>query len=222
MKQLDTGPLRETLRSSLDNGPSDCSQARDLESQQRREMAIVCTTRLLGSYRSCEASDPEIYIGAVEEVLSHYPCRVIESVTHPHTGLPSRSNFPPSVFEIRQACDAIMHEEARAARRAEDLRQQFAEREAEDERRAAITLTPPLLLADTAERKPDDAPRRQAALSATWADCRAGIIDFEEAGRRDLAIRGSPNVIIFADAHFAGAGGLAASAAVIEDELTPF
>ncbi len=60
---------------------------------------------MFGCYRKSEASDPEIYAAATAAVLSEYSREVVDYVTDPRTGLPSRLKWLPSVFEVREACD---------------------------------------------------------------------------------------------------------------------
>jgi hypothetical protein len=86
------------------------------EDMQRRELALEnaqllrvhASTRaslMFGCYRKAEASDPEIYAAATASVLSEYPPEVIDYITDPRTGLPSKSQWLPSVFEVRRACE---------------------------------------------------------------------------------------------------------------------
>lgn len=63
---------------------------------------------MFGCYRKQDANDPEIYVAAVTAVLSEYPREVIESVTDPRTGLPSRLKWLPTVAEVKEACEAVM------------------------------------------------------------------------------------------------------------------
>lgn len=60
---------------------------------------------MFGCYRKAEASDPEIYAAATSAVLAEYPQEIIDYVTDPRTGLPSNSQWLPSVFEVRKACN---------------------------------------------------------------------------------------------------------------------
>lgn len=60
---------------------------------------------MFGCYRRAEASDPEIYAAATSSVLAEYPKEVVDYVTDPRTGLPSSSQWLPSVFEVRKACN---------------------------------------------------------------------------------------------------------------------
>lgn len=60
---------------------------------------------MFGCYRKAEASDPEIYAAATAAVLAEYPQEVVDYVTDPRTGLPSNSQWLPSVYEVRKACN---------------------------------------------------------------------------------------------------------------------
>lgn len=63
---------------------------------------------MFGCYRKAEASDPDIYAAATAAVLNEYPQEIIDFITDPRTGLPSRLKWLPSVFEVREACDTHM------------------------------------------------------------------------------------------------------------------
>jgi hypothetical protein len=63
---------------------------------------------MFGCYRRDEANDPEIYCAAIAAVLSDYPRAIVEYVTDPRVGIPSRIKWPPSVAEVMEACDAEM------------------------------------------------------------------------------------------------------------------
>jgi hypothetical protein len=61
---------------------------------------------LLLSYRRDETHNPEVYSSAVSAVLADgYSPEIVDYVTDPRTGLPSRKKFLPSVAEVREACD---------------------------------------------------------------------------------------------------------------------
>lgn len=70
--------------------------------------------------------DSEVYATALVAVLSAYSEAIVARVTDPRTGLPGRSQWLPTIFEVRQACEhemqPIRDEEARRARRAESER----------------------------------------------------------------------------------------------------
>lgn len=72
---------------------------------------------MFGCYRKSEASDPEIYAAATAAVLSEYSHEVVDYVTDPRTGLPSRLKWLPSIFEIREACNDHAVHLARLAKR---------------------------------------------------------------------------------------------------------
>ncbi len=77
-----------------------------LESAQQRQAYATSRAGLMfGCYRRAEASDPEIYAAATAAVLSEYPQDVIDFITDPRTGLPSTSQWLPSVYEVRKACE---------------------------------------------------------------------------------------------------------------------
>ena len=63
---------------------------------------------LFGSYRRDDAANPETYAVSISMVLSEYPRAVVDLVTDPRTGIASRQNFLPTVFEVKDACEAEM------------------------------------------------------------------------------------------------------------------
>lgn len=87
---------------------------------------------LLGCFRTGDANDPAVYSGAVIAILSDYPMDVIRQAVDPRRGLPSKSKWLPTVFEIKEECESIM-----APRRREE------ERVAREEERKR-TLPPPI------------------------------------------------------------------------------
>jgi hypothetical protein len=81
---------------------------RELALENARQFQAYAASRaalMFGCYRKSEASDPEVYAAATSAILSEYPQEVIDYITDPRTGLPSRSQWLPSVFEVRRACD---------------------------------------------------------------------------------------------------------------------
>lgn len=67
---------------------------------------------LVGCYRTGDANDPEVYIGAVIAVLSRYPVEIVKAVVDPCSGIPSQIKWLPSIQEIKAACE---DEKARTA-----------------------------------------------------------------------------------------------------------
>lgn len=111
--------------------PTDFS-ARSLASASTLEIlseAKKGAARLLGCYRTGDANDPEVYIAGVVAVLSRYTVEIIREVTEPATGLPSKSNWLPTIAEIRKECDLLEEREKRKIYLARQLERQFADRE---------------------------------------------------------------------------------------------
>jgi len=98
-----------------------------------------CLTAVMvmyGFWRKSDAFDPEIFAAGAAAVLSEYEMWVVDLVTDPRTGLPSRLQFPPTVKEIRDACNTLVEERERINGRRASLRAQLAE-SAEYERQQA-------------------------------------------------------------------------------------
>ena len=71
-------------------------------------VAAKAATMLMGCYRKGDAADPEIYVTAIAAVLERYPARVVEEVSDPRTGIAGRSNWLPTVAEVRTECERLM------------------------------------------------------------------------------------------------------------------
>lgn len=84
--------------------------------------------RLLGCYRAGDANDPETYVSAVISVLARYPIEIIREVTEPATGLPGRSQWLPTVAEIRNECEVLTLREQRKVEREHQIREQLEAR----------------------------------------------------------------------------------------------
>jgi hypothetical protein len=98
-------------------------------SHSGRGPAAFCLRRaelMLSCYRKDETHNPEIYSAAIAAVMGEYSEAVVEYVTDPRTGLPSRQKFLPNVAEVREALDAraaIVHRSSTYEQRvAEQLR----------------------------------------------------------------------------------------------------
>lgn len=61
---------------------------------------------LAACYRKDDTSNPEEYAAAGAAVLSEYTIEVVDVVTDPRSGLPSKINWLPTIKEIRDACEA--------------------------------------------------------------------------------------------------------------------
>jgi hypothetical protein len=67
--------------------------------------AAISATLLFGCYRNAEASAPKVYVAAMTAVLRCYPEHVVKAVCDPVKGLPSKTKWLPSIYEIKQACE---------------------------------------------------------------------------------------------------------------------
>lgn len=94
--------------------------------------AARCAKILLGCYRTGDANDPEVYVQSAISVLGEYPIEVMRSVCDPRFGLPAKSKWLPTMFEIKEACEDGM---------APFYRRQREERLAQ-ERKAALSAPP--------------------------------------------------------------------------------
>lgn len=63
---------------------------------------------IAGCYRRGEAEEPEIYIAALAAILSSYPEAVVARVADPRTGVAGKSQFLPTVAEVRHCCEIEM------------------------------------------------------------------------------------------------------------------
>lgn len=74
-------------------------------SLEHLEFATERARIMLGCYRKGEANDPALYGKAVAALLSQYGQNVIYEVTNPLTGLPSKTDFMPTLKELKFACE---------------------------------------------------------------------------------------------------------------------
>ena len=103
-------------------------QPQSLETCSRNE-AFERAAVLMGCYRQGDCADPEVFATGAVAVLSHYPAEIVRKVTDPHSGLPGRLKWFPTIYEIREACEI---ENSAAKRRDEQdarIKEQFAERD---------------------------------------------------------------------------------------------
>lgn len=101
-------------------------------------------------------ADPEIYARAVVAVLTSYPENIVSAVCDPRGGLPAKSKFLPTVYEIREAC------ERRMSPILDDARRQRIRAENDADRPAPVS--------------PEDAERRRR-FAADWRRGMAAILE---------------------------------------------
>jgi hypothetical protein len=98
-------------------------------SHEKRNASIKKAAQmLLGCYRTGDAHDPEIYVTAAVAVLSDYPLDIVNAVTDPRTGIPSRIKWLPTIAEIKDACEDIAGPRRRMAEWETRSRAQLDER----------------------------------------------------------------------------------------------
>jgi hypothetical protein len=89
--------------------------------------AVERAKLLAGCYRKSDAADPETYAGAVAAVLAEYPPDIVQRVTDPRSGLPSKLQWLPSVKEVRDACEELDNRRRYVETRAKQQAEQIAE-----------------------------------------------------------------------------------------------
>jgi hypothetical protein len=137
------GSQVEALRKSLANDMSKQALRIEDEQRQHRQMvAIECTTVLLGSFRKCDADDPEIYSRAIEHEFARYDVDIQREVADP-----GKWKYAPwNAHEVRERCEKIASGRARIAEREANLAKQLAERrrlDALQAERKALTYRAP-------------------------------------------------------------------------------
>ena len=63
---------------------------------------------IVGCYRKGEAEDAEIYLGALAAILAAYPEAIVARVADPRVGIAGRSQWLPTIAEVRHACEVEM------------------------------------------------------------------------------------------------------------------
>jgi hypothetical protein len=117
------GARAQQLVASLNGSGSLTSQ-----SATDPEIALARAQLLAGCYRKDDAADPETYATALAAVLALYSPDIVQQVTDPRTGLPSRVQWLPTIKEVRDECDAIDGHRRRLAAAAAREEQQLRDR----------------------------------------------------------------------------------------------
>jgi hypothetical protein len=87
--------------------PSESSERQKKASGEAMAEYFRLGRLLLGSYRTGEASDPEVYISGVVRILSAYPLDVVRRVVDPLDGIPSYCDWLPKFSEVKAACERL-------------------------------------------------------------------------------------------------------------------
>lgn len=69
------------------------------------EAAKIAADRLLGFFPTLAATDPAVFIVGLVQILAAYPPGVIEAVSSPLSGLPSKHEFMPALSTVRAECE---------------------------------------------------------------------------------------------------------------------
>jgi hypothetical protein len=142
----------EVLRKLPVDGQKNSLQEAAREHDQRQQLAVLHTSLLLGGFRKSDADDPEIFSRAIEHVLARYDVEIQREVTNP-----GRWMWPPTAYELREACERIANEQARAKEREERIRKQLEERRRLD----ALQAERKPLLTYHARDSPSQVPRAE-------------------------------------------------------------
>ena len=100
------------------------------EAARITELAAQRTRLMLGCFRRGEANDPATFVAAITATLSRYPDAVILAVTDPATGMPARSDWLPTVREVRDYCEDVWEPIREQAAREKRIAEQLAARDA--------------------------------------------------------------------------------------------
>jgi hypothetical protein len=92
-------------------------------------MVSEAVKRLIGAYRKGEAEDAETYTRSIAIVLAAYPQEVVYRVTDPRNGIQSRSQWLPTVHEVKEACEREMLPIRNRSEQRARIERQFAERD---------------------------------------------------------------------------------------------
>ena len=112
------------LTISVENLPASMARQENLTSY-----AAARAKLLLGCYRTGDANDPATYVAAITAILARYPEEVITAVTHPATGLPSKSGWLPTIKEVGDACNQAIEPIRQNELRLKRIKEQLEMRE---------------------------------------------------------------------------------------------
>lgn len=82
------------------------------------QAATLSAEKLLGFYPPMPASEPQVFIAGLVELLCNYSIPTIQRATNPVHGLPGKFKFLPSIAEIREFLEMWEREECERVERA--------------------------------------------------------------------------------------------------------
>lgn len=101
-------PLIDSLSEDFNSG-QDQAARNTSGSEPPIDNLTYCVRRMrtmLACYRKDETSNPDEYVAAGAAVLSEYDLVIVDYVTDPRTGMPSKVQWLPTVKEIRDSCES--------------------------------------------------------------------------------------------------------------------
>lgn len=60
--------------------------------------------RILSAYRKDDYADPDGFVASIGMIFERYPDEIIKAVSDPVTGIQSKSDYPPSLAKVSDAC----------------------------------------------------------------------------------------------------------------------
>lgn len=133
-------PINQFLQ-RLAGSSNKSSLSTNLSAKTDAATAVARAQLLAGCYRKDDAADPATYAAAVSAVLAEYAPDIVQRVTDPRSGLPSRSQWLPTVKEVRDACEDLAWRQQETAAAVAREQQQLRERRqwlASQERRPTL------------------------------------------------------------------------------------
>jgi hypothetical protein len=158
------------------------------EQEQRRDCAVLCTTRLAAHYWNAKAADPLGFAEAVEDMFARFPIHVQKQALRE---LPTLyPTWLPQAGEVYQVCERIAQAEWRRQQREANIKAQLEARRADEAAGLPYlrprAITGPAPAAPPLPRKPSDAEHeaRDSLVRPIWREVADGVIDETEAQRR--------------------------------------
>lgn len=89
------------------------TQLQNSNASTKLEQATIATERLSGFWEKIDASDPEIFLAGVTELLATYSRATIERAMSVTRGLPAKFTYWPKIAQIKETLDAWEDDERR-------------------------------------------------------------------------------------------------------------
>ena len=109
--------------------PATISQARK-DRPNRKDWISSRASLVFAAYRKDDFADPQTFLLQLGMVLERYDDKVIETVTHPVTGIQRECKFPPTIAEMTAFIEEHIRRSTYAAQYDARSREQLKERDA--------------------------------------------------------------------------------------------